>query len=156
MGFRIRGLQSSPFQFLYGLPDAELAAQGVLRRVVEVENAYPDRIGLADATLGETVLLLNYVHQPAATPFRAAHAIYVREYATARYDRVDEVPEMLRRRLLSLRAYDAAGMLQDADVVEGREIEHCIARLFSQQNTDYLHAHFAKPGCYAALIERAP
>jgi len=156
MTFRIKGLESAPFAPLYGLSDDALAAQGVLRRVVDTEFAFPDRIALKDASPGETVLLLNYVHQPAATPFRAAHAIYVREYATTAYDRIGEVPDVLRRRLISLRAFDREGMLQDADVVEGAEIERVITRLFSQHDTAYLHAHFAKPGCYAALIERAP
>jgi len=53
--------------------------------------------------------------------FRAAHAIFVREGAENTYNRVDEVPEVMRTRLLSLRAYDADGMMLDADVVDDAE-----------------------------------
>ena len=74
-------------------------------------------------TIGERVLLLNHVCQPANTPYRASHAIFVREGAEHSYDEVDQVPEVMRGRLLSLRAYDAAGMMLDADVVDGGQIE---------------------------------
>jgi hypothetical protein len=65
------------------------------------------------------------------------------------------VPEQLRRRLLAVRAYDEAGMLIAADLVEGRALEALIAELFADPRAAYLHAHFAKPGCYSARIERA-
>jgi len=71
------------------------------------------------------------------------------------FDAVDVVPEMLRRRLLSVRGFDAEGMMTDADVVDGRELEALVARLFAAARTDYLHVHFARPGCYAARIDRA-
>ena len=61
---------------------------------------------------------------------------------------------MLRSRLLSLRAFDDAGMLVHADVVDGREVEEAIERLFAANETSYLHVHFARPGCYAARVER--
>jgi transcriptional regulator len=71
------------------------------------------------------------------------------------FDEVDRVPQMLRSRLLSLRAFDAQGMLLDADVVEGGDVETLIARLFANARVAYIHVHFARPGCYAALVERA-
>jgi hypothetical protein len=46
-------------------------------------------------------------------------------------------------------------MLINADVVDGRELEGAIGRLFADDSADYLHVHFAKPGCYAARVERA-
>jgi hypothetical protein len=110
---------------------------------------------MRDATPGESMLLLHYTHQPADTPFRASHAIFVREGADRRYDRVDEVPEVMRRRLISLRAFDAAGDMLDADAAEGDAIAALIERLLKNADTAYLHAHYAKPGCYAARIERA-
>lgn len=155
MSFRILGLDPAPFAHLFWQPEDALASQGVLRCIVQTADAYPDRIELRDAALGESVLLLNYTHQPAATPFRASHAIYLREGATQTYDARDEVPEMMRRRLISLRGFDAQGMLRNADVSEGDEIAACIKRLFRDHNIAYLHAHFAKHGCYAARIERA-
>ena len=78
MGFRISGLSAEPFRHLYGLSDAELARQNVKRYVVDEPIGFPDRIEMRDAALGETVLLLNHVCQPADTPYRASHAIFVR------------------------------------------------------------------------------
>jgi hypothetical protein len=61
----------------------------------------------------------------------------------------------LRRRTLSLRAFDARHEMTDADLVEGAQCEDLIARLFADRRVDYLQAHFARRGCYAARIERA-
>lgn len=116
MTYRITGLSADPFKHLYGLPDAELAKLNVARYVVDKTPGFPDRIEMRDAEIGETMLLLNHVCQPADTPYRATHAIFVREGAMATYDAVDRIPEVMSRRLLSLRAYDTAGMMLDADV----------------------------------------
>jgi hypothetical protein len=153
MSFRITGLSADPFRRLFGLDDAALAVQGARRVRVESSPGTPDRIGLRDLAPGEHALLLNYEHQPADTPFRASHAIFVHEDATT-YDRVDEVPETLRRRMLSLRAFDARHEMVDADLVDGRELEAALARFLADPAVAYLHAHSAKPGCYLALIRR--
>lgn len=155
MSFRISGLSPLPFQHLYGLPEAELKQLGVIRYLVDAKPGYPDRITLEDAEPGQTVLLLNHVCQSADTPYRASHAIFIREGATQQYDAVDQVPDSLRIRLLSLRAYDGAGMMRDAEVVEGAAIETVIARLFADPAVSYLHVHNARRGCYAGRIDRA-
>ena len=155
MSFRITGLDSAPFLHLYGLSDAALAAHGAKRYVADKKPGFPDRIEMRDGEPGETFLLLNHVCQPAETPYRATHAIFVREGATDTYDRVGEVPEVMRVRLLSLRAYDAAGMMLDADVIDGIAIEPVIARLLANQDVSYIHVHNAKRGCYSGRIERA-
>jgi hypothetical protein len=155
MAFRITGLSPAPFRGLFGLPDDELAKQGVKRYVADKAPGFPCRVEMRDAEPGETLLLLNHVCQPADTPYRATHAIFVREGAAAVYDRVDEVPAVMRARLLSLRAYDAGGMMLDADVVEGAAIEPLIARLLANADVSYIHAHNAKRGCYSGRIDRA-
>jgi hypothetical protein len=156
MPFRITGLPPEPFQPLFGLSDAELAARGVRRCVADRTPGFPDRIEMRDAEPGETVLLLNHVCQPADTPYRATHAIFVREGARQAFDAVDQVPEVMRVRLLSLRAYDAEGMMLDADVVEGAEVEPVIERLFANPAVSYIHAHNARRGCYSGRIDRVP
>ena len=155
MALRILGLAPVPFLHLYGLPDAELATRGVIRQRVEEPHSAPDRIELRDAEPGETVLLLNHEYLAVDSPYRGRHAIYVSEGATERFDAVDVVPDALRRRLLSLRAFDEAGMMVDADVVEGTALEALAERLLADPRVAYLHAHHARRGCYAARIERA-
>lgn len=155
MGFRITGLSAEPFRHLYGLSDDQLARQGAKRYIVDEAPGFPDRIEMRDAAPGETVLLLNHVCQPADTPFRASHAIFVREGAEQSYDRVNEIPDVMRVRLLSLRAYDAQGMMLDADVIEGQRVEEVIGRFFANPDVAYIHAHNAKRGCFSGRIDRA-
>jgi hypothetical protein len=153
MSFRILGLDPSPFVPLYGLPDDELASRGVRRLVVD-QPRLPDRIEVRDAELGESLLLLNYTHQPADTPFHASHAIFVREGAMTPYQAVDAVPDALRTRTISLRAFDDDGDMIDAELVDGRELEPAVDRLLSNPAVAYIQAHYALRGCYAARIER--
>jgi Protein of unknown function (DUF1203) len=155
MAFRITGLSPEPFRHLYGLSDQELGLRSVKRYIADKQPGFPDRIEMRDASVGETLLLLNHVCQPAATPYRASHAIFVREGAETVYDRVDEVPDVMRSRLLSLRAYDSQGMMLDADVIDGNNIESVILRFFALAPVDYIHAHNAKRGCYSGRIDRA-
>ncbi|MFO7277939.1 MAG: DUF1203 domain-containing protein [Pseudomonadota bacterium] len=155
MSFRIVGLDPQPFAHLFGLPDAELRARGVIRQIADSKPGFPDRIELRDVEPGESVLLLNFTHQPADNPYRASHAIFVREGAEERFDGIDDVPEALRVRVLSLRAFGADHMMIGADLADGRDVERTIERLFADPRVAYIHAHFAKRGCYAARIERA-
>lgn len=111
-------------------------------------------MSLVDGEPGETVILVHHEHQPADTPYRASHAIYIRAGAVESRPAVDEVPEVLRR-LLSVRAFDAHGMMLAADVVDGPALETAIAPMFARDDVAYLHLHHAKPGCYAARVDRA-
>jgi hypothetical protein len=151
--FRISGLPAEPFHHLFTLSDAELAAHGAVRRIADAKPGYPCRISLTDAEPGEEVILTHFEHHAVASPFRASHALYIRRGETT-YEATDQVPEQLRLRLLSVRGFDRDGMLVDADVVDGRELEAVIARLFGDSRTSYLHVHFARPGCYAARVDR--
>jgi hypothetical protein len=155
MTYRISGLSPAAFAPLYGLLDAELAARGVERVRVSEPFSAPDRVALRDVEPGETVLLLNHVHQPAPTPYRSAHAIFVAEGATEQAVVVGHIPDVLRRRPISLRAFDAGHAMIDADLVEGAVLEGLIARFLAKPRVAYLHAHYARRGCYAALVERA-
>jgi uncharacterized protein DUF1203 len=155
MAFIISGLPVAPFEPLFGLPDRELASRGMLRRIADQRPGFPCRVSLRDADVGEAVLLLNYEHLPVASPYRSRHAIYVREHATEYRPGIDEVPEVLGMRLLSVRAFDADGMMLDADVVQGTDLATVIDRCLGRPQVEYLHLHNAKPGCFAARVDRA-
>ena len=107
------------------------------------------------AAVGEELLLVNYAHLPEITPYRAAHAIYVRKIAKRAFDAVDVVPEVLASRLLAVRAFDAAHMMIDAEVLDGAQAAGLFDRFLANPQTRYLHVHNARRGCYAARIERA-
>jgi hypothetical protein len=137
------------------LSDEQLQSHCARRCVADQESGFPDRIEMRDASIGETLLLVNFVHQPADTPYRSSHAIFVREGAQAPFDAIDQVPPSMRSRVLSMRAFDADHMMVEADIVDGRDAEGLIARLLADSRTAYIQAHYARRGCYAARIERA-
>lgn len=116
---------------------------------------FPCRVSLQDADIGEQLILLNYEHLPVATPYRSRHAIFVRESATEARLSIDEVPQLMRTRLLSLRAFTEVGMMKAAEVAPGTAIEKLIEQLFSDPEIDFLHVHNAKRGCYTARVDRA-
>lgn len=153
MKFRFQGLSVAPFQAAFALSDEELIRRGMRRMVASAKPGFPCRVSLEDAEPGERVLLANYEHQPAHSPYRATGPIFVRESAAAAYDG-PEVPSVLSGRLLSLRAYDVDGMMVDADVVPGDEVEAALSRLFARDDSGYVHIHNAKRGCYACRVER--
>ena len=154
MSYRCSGLSPATFAPLFGKTDAELAAQSI-QRVVAIDDSFPCRVTLDHAAIGETLLLLNFTHQPAATPYQASGPIFVREQVTATFDRVDEVPLPLQVRLLSLRAYVATHMIIDAEVCDGTSIETQVAQFFDNPTVAYLHAHYARRGCFACRVDRA-
>lgn len=155
MSYRVHGLSAAPFRHLFGLDEAALVAAGARRYTVDATPGFPDRIELRDMVPGETAILLNHVHEPRDTPFRASHAIFVRESATDIAPIADRLPEMLGRRPLSIRAFDAEGMMVDAALVDGAVAEPEVRRLLARADTDMLHVHAATRGCYLARITRA-
>jgi hypothetical protein len=152
MAFRILGLPAEDFAHLFELSDPDLRAQGGVRRTVD--GNYPCRVSLMDSEPGEELLLVNYEHHRVDSPYRMRFAVFVRE-GDETYDRVNEVPEQLRKRILAVRSFDKNGMMVDNLLVDGRELEPAIEKLLKPTNADYLHIHFAAAGCYAARVERA-
>jgi hypothetical protein len=153
--FRVSGLSAAIIDQFRGLPDEELKKYRVVRLTADAKPGFPCRVSLTDAEIGEPVLLLNFEHLPGQSPYRSIGPIFVRESAAATYSSENQVPELLRRRLLSVRAYDDSDMLIAADVVEGKDLESAIEVLFSLGRVAYLHVHNAKPGCYQCRIDRA-
>ncbi len=155
MHIRIRGLPAEQFAPLFTLSDAELAAQGAVRRIADTrEPGYPCRVSLTDSKPGDELILVNYEHHDVASPYRMGFAIFVRR-GDETFDAIDAVPEQLRKRALAVHAFDGDAMMIDYELIGGAQLEDAIARLFANVRTAYLHVHFAAPGCYAARIERA-
>ncbi len=155
MSFQIHALPIDAFAPLFALSDDALCDRDIRRVVADGRPVYPCRVSLQDAAEGERLLLLPHAHHVVDTPYRASGPVYVREAAIEATPDVDEVPALLRARLLSLRAYDARGMMVWADVRPGTELETGLDELFALERTDYIHLHYAKPGCYACRAVRA-
>src|SRR5581483_4738882 len=130
---------------------AEIKHEGPQIVVVADEpDSYPCRRCLQDASVGEHLLLISYDPFLGESPYRGAGPIYVHERACEPFAALGEIPEQLRRRLLSLRAYDSRHMLTGAEVVEGKHLTQTVETLFDDPSAQYIHVHNARPGCFAA------
>ncbi|MFN0025310.1 MAG: DUF1203 domain-containing protein [Parvularculaceae bacterium] len=155
MTFTIRGIAAEEFRPLFDLDDDGLAARGVVAKLADAKPGFPCRISLEDAEPGERVLLLNYESHKAATPYRSAYAIFVRENAEAA-SYVDCLPPVMEHRPIALRIFDAGGMLIGADLGRnGPETRAKIDAAFADPQAAYIHAHNAMHGCFAAEIRRS-
>lgn len=153
MTFQITGLDPAPFAHLHALSDEQLASGGMERVRIGQKNVAPCRISLDDAEIGETVILLNYTHQAGDTPYHQQGPIFIRE-TTHHFAARDEIPPALARRTLSLRGFDDRHVMIEADLTEGADAATLIERFFANPRVAYVHAHYARRGCYAALIQR--
>jgi hypothetical protein len=151
MTYRISGLDPRPFAPLFLLPEEDLAARSIVRMPVTSRLGFPCRISLNDAEPGGMVLLLNHV-SIADGPYAATHAIFVSEGAEqGRFE--DAVPPALQRRMLSLRAFDGENMMVDAALASPGDADGAIRQLFENQVVQYIYAHNATRGCFAATVE---
>lgn len=153
MTYSITGLDPSPFAPLAGLSDAALADHGAVRLVADSFPGFPCRVTLDDAQVGEALLLVNHVSHEGG-PYHAAHAIFVGESAAEAARFVDAVPPALDRRILSIRAFDAAGMMTDAALAQPGEADAAFRNMLADPAVDHLDAHNAARGCFAARVER--
>ena len=154
--FQLIGLDPNAFEPLFDQSDEELSRAGAQRVVATSSPGFPCRISLEDAEVGAEMLLLPYVHQPAASPYHASGPIFVRRGARQQRLGVAEVPTCVSTRLMSLRAYDAAHRIIDATVCEGGVAGAEITRLFANPLVTYIHLHNAKRGCFSCEARRAP
>ena len=155
MSFQISPLNADDFDYLHTLSLEQLAEQNIVVRVADSNNGYPCRVSLEDADVGDELYLFNYEHLPVASPYRSKHAIYVKKNAVTANPEQGEIPELLRSRLIAVRGFNRQGMMLEADISEGTELESAIDAAFNNPAVDYIHLHYAKPGCYAARVDRA-
>lgn len=152
MEFQVQALDAKPFETLYSLDENQLARRGVVLMLADAQPGFPCRVSLADAEPGRRMLLINHEYQPADTPYRGRHAIFVAQHArTARPD-PGEIPDMLGRRLLSVRAFDAGHMMRAARVLDGREAGQHFSDMLRNDGCAYLQVHTAARGCYLARV----
>ena len=152
--FQLSGLASTNFSHLFELTEQQLQELGIRRVTADSSPGFPCRVSLADAAVGEELLLLPFEHQPELTPYRASGPIFVRAGAQPPALRPDELPPYVTRRLISVRAYNAAHIMVDASVCAGDAVAAEIERQFANAQVAYLHLHNAKQGCYSCRVDR--
>lgn len=156
MTWRIEALPLAPFAPFFSMSDRELAEVGARRWVADQPGRAPCRVSLRDADAGERLVLVNHAHlTDPGSPYRASGPIFVREAAVEAGPMEGPAPEMLAKRPLSLRVYDARNMMTDAEVIDGRTLDDRLAVWFDRPATDQVHIHYAPRGCYLARAVRA-
>ena len=80
-----------------------------------------------------------FVHEDGCEPFAAAPGA---------------MTEQAAGRTLSIRAYDADAMMTDAAVLPGEQLAERAGALLDEDDVDFLHVHFAGPGCFAFRVDR--
>lgn len=155
MDYVIEGIDPAPLAPLFGQDDTVLAAAGAVRMLADTAPGFPCRVSLEDAAPGTAMLLVNHVSRPQAGPYRTAHAIFVTEgaVAPARFENV--VPPVFGPRVLSLRGFDADGMMIYARLAQPGEAEAALLSLFGQEPIIEVDVHNAVRGCFAARARRA-
>ncbi|MEL6692396.1 MAG: DUF1203 domain-containing protein [Pseudomonadota bacterium] len=153
MNFQISALSEDQFSHLYGATKEQLRQAGAKRVIADTDPGFPCRVSMRDAKIGEALILLNYTHLNQDTPYCASHAIFIIEGAKERTFPQNTVPDVLRSRLLSLRAFNENYDMIAADVCAGSDLEQAITKLTTDPSVSFLHVHNAAPGCYAARID---
>ena len=154
MTYMIKGLPRDRFAAWFGLSDEQLAERGARRVVADEDFGFPCRVSLEDAAAGEALILLNHVSNDVDGPYRATHAILVRESAQDIPPMVDATPPVFSGRTLSLRGFAGNGDLIASRVADPEEHDNAIRALLSDPRVDHIDAHNAGHGCFAARIER--
>jgi len=153
--FQIKALEKSEFNALIKSTDTGLENKHAKWVTVDSTPGYPCRVSLVDANIGERVLAVSFTHNNVNSPYRASGAIFVREFSETVNLKINEVPTMLRHRLLSIRAYNSKKIMIGAEVLQGTELELSIQRQFQNSEVEFLHIHNANPGCFNCSVFRA-
>jgi hypothetical protein len=87
------------------------------------------------------------------SPYQGPGPIFVHAHECAKYDKA-EVSEQQTKRLLSVRAYDGQHMMVNYDTLKGEGLVEKATDMFGDEKVQYLHVHYAGPGCFAVRVER--
>lgn len=153
--FKIKPINHNEFSGFFELTNLELEKIGGIKMTADKFPGFPCRISLEDAEIGEEVILIPYNHHKTNSPYQASGPIFIRNRAITPTFEINQIPHMLKHRLLSLRGYDNNGIMKEATVIEGNIIKEQIIKTFENEKIAYIHIHNAKPGCYNCLVERA-
>ena len=152
--FRLVGLGADNFEPFFAMSDDELIALGARRVVADESPGFPCRVSLADAEVGDELLLLPFEHLSARSPYRASGPVYVRARAQRAVLEPGVIPPYVTRRLMSVRAYDASDMMVAGEVCEGADVHATLERLMADDAVAFIHLHNAKRGCFSCRVER--
>jgi len=124
---------------------------------LDLDRTYPCRHCLREASGKTGMLLLSYQTPEPKSVYGQPTAVFLCAGDCERFERSDTIPDIVRNRLVSLRAFRGDGMMiYDAnELVEADGHDAAVRRIFARDDVAYINAHTAKPGCLLCHIERA-
>jgi hypothetical protein len=152
--FKLVALDKSQFESYFNLNETQLAEKGIRKMIVDEFPGFPCRVSLADAEIGEEVILLHFEHHNVNSPYKTGGPIFVRKTAQTLKPEINEIPKMFNHRLLSIRGFNKHATMIFADVTQGDNLKEKLNNILNNKEIDYLHIHNAKPGCYNCLVTR--
>jgi len=122
----------------------------------EPDRPYPCRHCLREASGKGGMLLLSYQAPKPKSVYGHPTAIFMCASDCKRFEQPNTIPDIVRNRLVSFRAFRSDGMMiYDAnEIVEGDGHDAAVRRIFARDEVAYINAHTAKPGCLLCHIER--
>ena len=117
-------------------------------------NEAPCRHCLRWAQPGEQVVLFPYASIAPGRPYAESGPIFVHAAPCERYQAIDEFPAAFRQGRV-IRAYDREQNMIAGEIVNGREPETVIEKLFENPETEFIQVRSADRGCYTFGIARA-
>jgi hypothetical protein len=118
----------------------------------------PCRVCLRNARAGEPVLLGSWHLKRPRGIYWTPSPIFVHARTCAPFGMPDTVPDIVRGRMVSVRAYGGEGDMCLYDLGhagDGDGIEAPLARALDDRRTSFVNIHTARPGCLLCRVERA-
>jgi hypothetical protein len=124
------------------------------RQIVEPDGGAPCRHCLKEAAPGDAVVLTTLCPFAGTGPYNERGPIFLHAGLCSRPEPSPVIPEIVARRLVVIRAYNADEDIIDADITEGRDARRLIERLLAHDEAAFLHVRTARYGCYLCRVER--
>ncbi len=130
------------------------AGNPFVSEVNEDPSGAPLRCCLRMARVGEAIALIAYAPPGTKAAYREIGPVFVHaEPCPGRGDAPAWPPEFRNRRQV-LRAYDRAGRISGALVIDANDAEAGIAQLFADPEVMVIHSRNLAYGCYMFAIRR--
>lgn len=140
------------------LRDPAKARDGLttLLKTVQPDDGAPCRHCLQDAVAGEQVALASYSPFEGPGPYNERGPVFVHTHDCTRPTPSSDVPAIVAKRLVAVRAYNAKEEIIVSDLTQGTEAPALIERFLRDDATAFLHVRAARNGCFLCRVDRGP
>ena len=138
------------------LPAGEVDTDAPVTRHTVADSPLPCRRCLRNASIGDPLALASYDPFVVRSPYAGEGPVFVHAEGCSPFEpSPGVVSEQVSGRVLSVRAYDGDAMMTSATVLDGERFRERATELLDDPAVEFLHVHFAGPGCFAFRVDRA-